>query len=430
MTSDSIASVSAFEALDSRGRPTVGCTLVTDGGARGRAIVPSGASTGSHEARELRDGGHRYGGFGVTQAVANVEGELAATVRGIDVADQAAVDAALKSADRTPDLRRLGANAVLAVSVAAARAAAAAKGVELWASVNEGERSLPMPMVNIISGGAHAARALDVQDFLVVPVSATTFAEAIEHVWRVRAATGQVLRDRGATWALVADEGGYGPHLASNREALEVLMVAIERAGLVPGDDVGIAIDVAATQFYDEATATYRWAADDRDMSSAELAHELREWVADFPIVSIEDPLSEDDWAGWREATEKLGGIQLLGDDLFVTDRERVNRGIANSVANAVLVKPNQIGTLSDAWDVVRTAHGANYSTVLSARSGETEDDWLADLAVGWNTGQIKVGSLTRSERTAKWNRLLEIEHDLRGEIELAHPTFGNGSNE
>jgi enolase len=429
MRSDAIASVRAFEALDSRGRPTVGCTVVTDGGARGRAIVPSGASTGSHEARELRDGGHRYGGFGVTQAVANVEGELDATVRGIDVADQLAVDVALKSADGTPGLGRLGANAVLAVSVAAARAAAAAKGVELWASVSEGERSMPMPMVNIISGGAHAARALDVQDFLVIPVSATRFAEAIEHVSRVRAATGQVLRDRGATWALVADEGGYGPHLSSNREALEVLMVAIERAGLVPGDDVGIAIDVAATQFYDEATATYRWAADDRDMSSAELAHELSDWVADFPIVSIEDPLSEDDWAGWREATDKLGGIQLLGDDLFVTNRERVDRGIANSVANAVLVKPNQIGTLSDALDVVRTAHRANYSTVLSARSGETEDDWLADLAVGWNTGQIKVGSLMRSERTAKWNRLLEIEHDLRGEIELAHPTFGSGGS-
>ena len=266
-----IETITAFEALDSRGRPTVGCNVVTRGGARGRAIVPSGASTGSHEARELRDGGERYGGYGVLRAVANAEGELLDAVRGIDVTDQSAVDRALREADGTPDGGRLGANAILAISVAAAQAAAATRGLPLYAAVGDGPRTLPMPMINIISGGAHAARALDVQDFLVVPVGSTTFAEAIESVSRVRAATGEVLRDRGATWALVADEGGYGPQLSSNREALEVLSAAFERAGLTPGDDIAIAIDVAATQFHSPSDGTYFWETENRRMRSDEL---------------------------------------------------------------------------------------------------------------------------------------------------------------
>ncbi|MBN9189677.1 phosphopyruvate hydratase [Microbacterium sp.] len=425
MSVDPVASVMAFEALDSRGRPTVGCTVVTAGGHRGRAIVPSGASTGSHEARELRDGGERYGGFGVQRAVANAEGGLRDAVLGLDVVDQAGVDIALRAADGTPDGGRLGANAILAISVATARAAAASRGMPLFASCGESVRSTPMPMVNIISGGAHAARALDVQDFLVIPVGATTFSEAIERVSRVRAATGEVLRERGATWALVADEGGYGPRLDGNRDALEVLMRAFERTGLTPGDDIAIAIDVAATQFHTSGNDTYRWETEGRTMTARELTAELASWVRDFPIVSIEDALAEDDWTGWREATASLGDIQLLGDDLFVTSPDRVQRGIDESVANAVLVKPNQIGTLSQAREVVELAHAAGYATVLSARSGETEDDWLADLAVGWNTGQIKVGSTMRSERTAKWNRLLEIERELGPDIAVAQPSFG-----
>lgn len=426
--SDPIETITAFEALDSRGRPTVGCAVVTREGARGRAIVPSGASTGSHEARELRDGGERYGGYGVLRAVAHAEGELLKAVRGIDVTDQDAVDRALREADGTPDGGRLGANAILAISVAAAQAAAVTRRLPLYAAVGDGPRTLPMPMVNIISGGAHAARALDLQDFLVVPVGATTFAEAIETVARVRAATGEVLRDRGATWALVADEGGYGPQLSSNREALEVLSAAFERAHLVPGDDIAIAIDVAATQFHSVSDGVYRWDAEDRVLRADELVEELVAWTAEFPIVSIEDALAEDDWDGWLTATTRLDGIQLLGDDLFVTSPHRLRRGIEQRIANAVLVKPNQIGTLSEAREVVEIAHTAGYATVLSARSGETEDHWLADLAVGWNTGQLKIGSTMRSERTAKWNRVLEIERELGDDIALARPEFGRGS--
>jgi enolase len=408
-----IIAVTAFEALDSRGRPTVACRVDLARGARGRAIVPSGASTGSHEARELRDGGERYGGSGVRAAVIHVEGALADAVVGLDALDQAAVDGALRAADGTADLARLGANAVLAVSVASARAAAASVGVELHELVAAGAPPLlPMPMVNIVSGGAHAARSVDVQDFLVVPVGASTFAECIEWASRVRRATAEEVADRGLVWGLVADEGGLGPALPGNRAALELLATGIERSGLRAGVDVAIAIDVAATQFV-RADGDYDWIADSRRLSRGELIEELASWVSAFPILSIEDALAEDDWDGWRDATERLAGIQVLGDDLFVTSPARLERGIASGVANAVLVKPNQVGTLSDAREVVRIAHAADYATVLSARSGETEDDWLADLAVGWRTGQIKVGSTTRSERTAKWNRLLEIERDL-----------------
>ena len=421
MSALTIAAVHAWEALDSRGSPTVSCEVVLAGGASGATAVPAGASTGTHEARELRDGGERYGGLGVRRAVTNVIEVLAAAVAGLDAHDQEGVDAALRAADGTSDLGRLGANAVLAVSVATALAGAAGRGEPLWRAVAApGEQALiPLPMVNVLSGGAHAGSAIDMQDFLAVPVGATSFAEALEWTWRVRAAAAELVRERGLVAALVADEGGLGPALGSNREALELLTRSIERSGLVPGDEVGIAIDVAATQFFQPGRG-YRLSVENRTIDAAELAAELAGWAAEHPIVSIEDPLGEDDWEGWAEAGAQLGHLQLLGDDLFVTNPERLRRGIDSGIANAVLVKPNQIGTLSSAREVIGLARAAGYATVLSARSGETEDAWLADLAVGWRTGQIKVGSTTRSERTAKWNRLLRIEAELGDAAEFA----------
>lgn len=411
----------AWEALDSRGKPTVGCEVGLAGGGRGTATVPSGASTGRHEARELRDGDARYDGNGVRRAVANVTGEIADTVRGLDATDQQRLDSTLRTLDGTAGLGRLGANAILAVSVAAARAAADARRLPLYEAVAEPGTTplLPLPMINIISGGAHAGRSIDVQDFLAVPLGATSFEQAIAWASRVRAGTADVLAEQGLPVALVADEGGLGPVLPSNRTALDLLVQGIERAGLRPGDDVGIAIDIAATQFQ-QKDGSYRLAAEDRELTSAALVEELAEWCARYPIVSLEDALAEDDWDGWSLVSKRLAGRQLLGDDLFVTDLERLGHGITQKVANAVLVKPNQTGTLDAARTVVRHAHAAGYGTVLSARSGETEDDWLADLAVGWRTGQIKVGSTTRSERTAKWNRLLRIEADLGARAEYA----------
>lgn len=421
MSDTTITGLLAWEALDSRGKPTVGCEVRLDGGATGAATVPSGASTGRHEARELRDGGTRYGGQGVRQAVAHVTGGIADAVRGVDATDQAGLDRILRDLDGTADLGRLGANAVLAVSVAAAIAGARARQVPLFEAVaDEGAAPLlPLPMVNVISGGAHSGRSIDVQDFLAVPVGAGSFAEAVEWASRVRAGAAEELVARGLPVALVADEGGLGPLLPTNRSALDVLVAGIGRAGLRPGEDVGIAIDVAATQFVRD-DGRYVLAAEDRELSAAELVEELADWCAAYPIVSLEDALAEDDWNGWRTGTQRLAGRQLLGDDLFVTDPERLQRGIDEGVANAVLVKPNQIGTLDTARAVVRRAHAAGYATVLSARSGETEDDWLADLAVGWRTGQIKVGSTTRSERTAKWNRLLRLETELGDRAEYA----------
>jgi enolase len=419
-----IASVRAWEALDSRGQPTVACEVVLESGARGAAAVPAGASTGRHEAHELRDGGDRYGGRGVRAAVANVGGELAAAVTGLPGGSQAELDAALRAADGTENLSRLGANAVLGVSVAAALAGAAERGLPLWRVAGDPPPGsirplIPLPMVNILSGGAHAGAAIDMQDFLAVPVGAASFAEAIEWAARVRAAAAELVAERGLVSALVADEGGLGPALASNRDALELLSRAIERAALEPGAEVAIAIDVAATQLVDPAGG-YRLSVEQRTLAAAELADELAAWAGEHPIVSIEDPLGEDDWDGWAAAGPRLGHLQLLGDDLFATNPGRLRRGIADGVANAVLVKPNQIGTLSDAREVVELAQAASYATVLSARSGETEDAWLADLAVAWRTGQIKVGSTTRSERTAKWNRLLQIEAELGDDAEFA----------
>jgi len=412
-----IAEALAWEALDSRGSPTVACEVTLVSGARGLATVPSGASTGRHEALELRDGGERYGGRGATRAVENVNRVIGPSVAGADAGDQAALDGMLRELDGSPGLGRLGANAVLAVSVATARAAAAHHGSELYEWLGDGSQPLlPLPMVSILSGGAHAGGAVDLQDFLAVPLGATSFAEAIEQAWLVRRAAFALAAERGLPAALVADEGGLGVPLPSNRAALELLAEAIERAGV---EAMGIAIDVAATQLEDRGG--YRLGVEDRRLDATELVAEIAGWCDAFPIVSVEDPLGEDDWEGWRLATRRLGGrVQLLGDDLFVTDLGRLGDGIAAGVANAVLVKPNQTGTLSDARAVIEHAGAAGYRTVVSARSGDTEDPWLADLAVGWRAGQIKVGSLARSERTAKWNRLLGIEARAGGRARFA----------
>lgn len=405
-----IERVLAWEALDSRGTPTVACVVQLEGGVEGEAIVPSGASTGSYEARERRDGGDRHGGKGVRDAVAALREEVGPALAGSDAASQAAVDAALRALDGTPDLRRLGANAVLAVSVASAVADARSAGVPLWRRLApDGPPLLPLPLVNVISGGAHAGGLIDVQDFLVVPVGAASFSEAVEWASRVRAATAAELRRLGHDASLVADEGGLAASLPSNRAALDLLLAGIEQSGLEPGVDAAIAVDVAATQLV--AEGGYRLASERRTLRETELVEELALWVDDYPIVSIEDALGEDDGEGWGLITGHLADrIQLVGDDLFATSPERLRAGIREGIANAVLVKPNQVGTLTDAARVVEIARGAGYATVLSARSGETEDTWLADLAVGWRTGQIKVGSTMRSERTAKWNRLLRIE--------------------
>ncbi len=415
-----ITGVSAWEVLDSRGTPTVACEVRLGGGACAAAAVPSGASTGTHEAREARDGGPRYGGRGVRRAVANVRDVLGPAVVGRDAEDQAGLDAALRAADGTPTLGRVGANAVLAVSVASMRAAAAASGVPLYRRLSgDADPLLPLPMINIISGGAHAGGTVDIQDFLIVPIGATTFAQAIEWAWRVRQGTVAVAAKRGLPVALVADEGGLGPPLPSNRAALELLVDGIAHAGLRLGTEVALAVDVAATQLLHGGR--YHLAAEGRVLDGAALLDELVSWCADYAIVSLEDPMGEDDWATWATASARLGGrLQILGDDLFVTDLQRLERGIADGVANAVLVKPNQTGTLSDARAVVVRAQQAGYATVVSARSGDTEDAWLADLAVGWRAGQIKVGSLTRAERTAKWNRLLRIEAEAGGRATFA----------
>ena len=408
MSERSIEQVLAYEALDSRGTPTVACVVTLAGGAQGCAIVPAGASTGRHEAHERRDGGERYGGRGVLAAVEAVNGEIAPSLRGSDAADQTAIDAGLRALDGTPSLERLGANAVLAASVACALAAAEAARRPLWSSLAPPGAAplLPRPMVNLLSGGAHAGRAIDVQDVLVIPLAATTFAAAIEHASLVRAGTAAELRERGHDTALVADEGGLAAPLASNEEALEVATRGIERAGV----GAALALDVAATQLAD-GDGGYRLAREDRLLDGPALAREVAGWARRYPLVSIEDPLGEDDWEAWRLVTELLGAdVQLLGDDLFATSSERLGRGIAAGVANAVLVKPNQAGTLSDARSALELARSAGYAMVVSARSGDSEDAWLADLAVGWRSGQIKVGSTQRSERTAKWNRLLRIE--------------------
>lgn len=418
-----IREVHAWEALDSRGRPTVGCRVRLAGGGAGRVVVPSGASTGAHEARELRDGGSRYQGWGVQNAVRNVNDSYAPALLGRSAADRPALDARLEGVDGQRDLSRLGANAALAVSLAVTVAAADGAGVELWRTLDtSGEPPLiPMPMVNIFSGGAHAGRAVDLQDLLAVPVGAASFAQAIEWVARVRRSCAELL-DAGGGWsALVADEGGLSARLPGNEDALALLAAAAEHAGFQPLDEMAIAIDVAASQLVkcdgDGDVGRIVLSGPPETLEPADWVERVAGWAQRYPILSVEDVLGEDDWASWGTASDQLGHLQLVGDDLFATDRARLQRGIDEHVANAVLVKVNQAGTVTRAEQVLRQAQGAGYATVVSARSGDTEDHWLADLAVGWRAGQIKVGSTMRSERTAKWNRLLEIESSTTTEF-------------
>ena len=406
-----IRGVFGWEALDSRGRPTVACSVTLAGGATADALAPSGASTGSHEVHELRDGGLRYGGFGVARAVATVNEAIQEALIGADASDQEAADAILLALDGTSHLEHLGGNAVVAVSLAVARAAAAGAGEPLYRWLAVGEPLLPMPMVNVISGGLHASRLVDIQDFLVIPLAAQSFAQALEWCWRVRTATAELLAERGQPAHLVADEGGLAGSLGGNEAGVELVTRAIEACGLRPGEDAGVAIDFAATHFH--GPGGYRLAAEDRELSSAEMADLVHDWCRRWPIVSIEDPLDEDDWDGWRLLTSRLGDRQVIGDDLFVTSSARIARGVDLGAANAVLVKVNQNGTVSGTARVVREAQAAGYATVVSGRSGDTEDSTLADLAVAWRGGQIKAGSTMRSERTGKWNRLLRIEAEL-----------------
>ena len=412
-----IDAVTALEVLDSRGRPTVSAIVSLSDGTRAAASVPSGASTGRHEALEMRDGdAGRYRGLGVRKAVNNVRDLIAPALVGYSPG-QAEIDMALIELDGTDDKSRLGANAILAVSLATARAAAISKGIPLWEHLAERRGpQLPIPMVNIISGGLHARRQIDFQDFLAIPMSARTYSEALEMCVAVYNGTASVLADAGYT-TLKADEGGFGPAVGSHREALELLQSGVRQAGLKPGTDVAYAVDVAATHFLEPATGIYRLASEDRDCDATELAALIAEFARDFPIVSVEDPLGEDDWASWVTLTARLGPhMQVLGDDLFTTNLARLNRGISDGAANAVLVKMNQIGTLTETLAVADRALMAGYQAVISARSGETEDSALADLAVATGAGQIKVGSVAQSDRLAKYNRLLAIERDLGGD--------------
>jgi enolase len=412
-----IRTVHGRQIFDSRGRPTVEVDIVLDSGAVARASVPSGASTGTHEAHELRDGDQSvFGGLGVTAAVDHVNGEIAAALRGYGVDDQRAIDVRLRDLDGTPTLSRLGANAVLGTSLAVCRASAVASGLPLYRRIAQlagvDEPVLPMPMVNILSGGLHAGRGMDVQDFLAVPVAATSAIEAIQLTSRVRAAAAALCAERGLP-TLLADEGGLSPGCRTGEEALELITQSIEAAGLQPGTDIGIAIDVAATSLYDGNAGDYHLRRQERHLSTAEMIEMVSSWVDRFAIVSIEDPLDEDDWAGWQTLTKRLGHrVRLIGDDLFTTNSQRLAQGIARGVANGVLVKVNQNGTLTGTLDVVAEARVAGYAPVVSARSGETEDDFLADLAVGTAAGQIKIGSVRNSERLAKYNQLVRIAED------------------
>ncbi len=419
MSKSTIRALRARQVLDSRGRPTVEVDVELTDGTWGRASVPSGASTGSSEAHELRDGDPAlYAGLGVMKAVANVNGEIASTLRGADVQDQSDIDSRLLKLDGTPQLQRLGANAVLSVSLAACRAAAASAGKPLYAHISALagtlELLMPMPMVNILSGGLHAGRGMDVQDFLAIPARATSIDDAIHTMSRVRNAATEVSKKRGLP-TLLADEGGLSPGCATGREALRLMIDAIEYAGLKPGDDIVIAIDVAATSLYDKEQRKYRLAREGREATSDEMVEMVAGWIRDFPVVSIEDALDEEDWDGWSKLTARLGGeVRLIGDDLFATNKERFAHGVKLRCANGVLVKVNQNGTLTGTLEVIAAARAAGYAPVISARSGETEDSFIADLAVGTAAGQIKIGSTRCSDRLSKYNQLLRIEEQSR----------------
>ncbi len=408
----------ARQILDSRGNPTVEVEIELRSGARGRAAVPSGASTGEFEATELRDGGERWGGKGVTRAVANVDGEIAQALRGMDAAGQEAIDRALIELDGTENKSRLGANAILGASLAAAHAQATEEGLPLWRYLGGKEaRVLPVPMMNVLNGGAHADNKVDFQEFMIVPCGAPTFSECLRMGAEVFHALKGTLHERGLGTA-VGDEGGFAPDLSSNEEALQMLTAGIEAAGYRPGEDVAIALDPATSEIYRDGA--YVLEHEGRSLAAAELAAYWSDLVGRYPIVSIEDGMDEEDWEGWRTLTDRLGEtVQLVGDDVFVTNTERLKRGIEAGVANSILIKVNQIGTLSETLAAIAMARDAGYTAVMSHRSGETEDVTIADLAVATGCGQIKTGAPSRSDRVAKYNQLLRIEEQLGADAQF-----------
>ncbi|HZT74291.1 MAG TPA: phosphopyruvate hydratase [Terriglobales bacterium] len=409
-----IHAIHGREILDSRGNPTVEAEVELSGGARGRAAVPSGASTGEHEAIELRDGDKkRYLGKGVLQAVGHINGEIAAALQGFDAADQAGLDRKLIALDGTPNKARLGANALLAVSMAAARASAAARSLPLYRALGgDGAVTLPLPMMNILNGGAHADNNVDFQEFMVMPVGAPSFREALRWGVEVFHALKAALKKRGYVTA-VGDEGGFAPSVRGNEEAMEVVLEAIAAAGYRPGEQIAVALDPAASEFYEDGAYVFK-KSDKRRLNSAQMVEFWENWVRQYPIVSLEDGMAETDWPGWKELTGKLGKkIQLVGDDIFVTNVAIFERGIAQGIANAILIKVNQIGTVTETLAAIDLARRSRYGAVMSHRSGETEDTFIADLAVATNVGQIKTGSASRTDRVAKYNQLLRIEEQL-----------------
>jgi enolase len=414
-----IVDIRAREILDSRGNPTVEADVITADGALGRAAVPSGASTGSREALELRDGDKaRYGGKGVLKAVGNIRGELRDALMGMEVSDQAALDHKMIALDGTENKERLGANALLGVSLAAAHAAAQERAMPLYQYLGDGNYRLPVPMMNIINGGAHAANSIDFQEFMILPVGAKSLREAVRYGAEVFHALKAVLAAQGMATS-VGDEGGFAPNLASNEAAIEVILQAIEKAGFKAGSDIYLGLDVAASEFYKDGL--YDLAGEGRKLDSAGLTDMLVGWVDRYPILSIEDGMAEGDWDGWKLQTERLGSrIQLVGDDVFVTNTKILKKGIDLGVANSILIKVNQIGTLTETRAAIDMAHAAGYTAVVSHRSGETEDATIADLVVATNTGQIKTGSLSRSDRVAKYNQLMRIEEQLGDEAVYA----------
>ncbi|MBQ8372228.1 MAG: phosphopyruvate hydratase [Clostridia bacterium] len=424
-----IKNVIGREILDSRGNPTVEVDVILESGHRGRASVPSGASTGIYEACELRDNDSRYLGKGVQRAVANVNGEIAGALIGKNVFDQRDIDRLLIELDGTDNKSRLGANAILGASLACAKAAAQALGVGLYRYLG-GEKAvvLPVPMMNILNGGAHASNNVDIQEFMIMPVSAPTWSEAMRRCAEVFHTLKSVLKGKNIPVTGVGDEGGYAPMLEKDEDALAMIVAAIERAGYKPGEDFMIAIDAASSEWYDEALDAYHLPKDGRILTREQLVDMWVDFTKKYPIVSLEDGMGETDWEGWTMLTEAIGNrVQLVGDDLFVTNTERLSRGIQRGVANSILIKVNQIGTLSEAIDAISMANEAGYSAILSHRSGETEDTTIADIAVAVNAGQIKTGAPSRSERVAKYNQLLRIEEELGGKARyLGRDVFSN----
>jgi len=414
-----IVEIRGREILDSRGNPTVEAEVVTASGALGRAPAPSGASTGSREALELRDRDpRRYGGKGVLHAVGHIQGEIRSALLGLSVSDQAALDRRLIELDDTPNKARLGANAILAVSLAAAHAAAKEQGLPLYRALGTGPYRLPVPLMNILNGGAHAANSVDLQELMILPLGASSLREAVRYGAEVFHALKSVLSARGLATA-VGDEGGFAPDLPSNEAAIEVILEAIQKAGFVAGRDIHLGLDVASSEFYRDGL--YHLESEGRRFTSAEFVEYLADWVDRYPIISIEDGMAENDWEGWNLLTQRLGSrVQLVGDDLFVTNTAILSKGIHEGVANSILIKFNQIGTLTETLDAIHMAHQASYTAVISHRSGETEDTTIADLAVASAAGQIKTGSLSRSDRVAKYNQLMRIEDDLGTEAKYA----------